>query len=216
MAFATFIRMISTAFVAEEIGAYLPASAHKTTARFHATLSIVSTPRPFVKNLPAALARFSREIPRVFSVLSFAAVLCALAVCVFLSACAGRAASALLRALHRSRALFVRREVIRRNKAVSAAADEVFAIGRAQRFSDQGPVSADVTLHQHALHRLVFPRFCNIDRLHRGRIQPRIIHARGCGTGRGVKILHLLRPVILLFEVERKLDRVVNIAAGCD
>ena len=132
MAFATRIRMISTAFAAEEIGAFLPASAHKTTARFHATLSIVSSHPCFVKNLPAPLARFSRVIWRIFSGSASAAPGGAsAAACILFSAAVRTVSAARLGLSISARALLVRREIVRRNKAVSAAADEVFPVGGA-------------------------------------------------------------------------------------
>lgn len=68
-------------------------------------------------------------------------------------------------------------------------------------------------MQQSALHSLFFFVFRGIDRLHILGIESAPIHSRRSRRGRRIEILNLLGHIIQRFQINRKIDRRIQIAA---
>ena len=74
-------------------------------------------------------------------------------------------------------------------------ADQILPAAQAQRLAHQIVIGRVAILQEGALHGLFVRIFGDIDRLHRPRVQARVVHAGRERTGRGVEVLHLLRHI---------------------
>ncbi len=102
----------------------------------------------------------------------------------------------------------------RADETLRTEADQIFPVRQLQRFVDQLVVFRVLVLHERALHCFFSRVLGHVDRLHRPRVKPRIIHDGRKRRGRGIKVLHLLGLVGDIAQIFCQRDGVFHCAAG--
>ncbi len=98
---------------------------------------------------------------------------------------------------------------LRRDQPV-APADQVRPPGLNQRLADLEVVLRLEELHERPLHLAVVQSLRNRHRLFRERVQAGVIHARRDVERRRDEVLHLIRLVAVLLQIQRQVDHLVN------